>query len=120
MPESLSLLLDEHVPRILENTLDSTGYSTVRADEQFGQRTDDERLLRWCREQGYVLCSNDRDFVNIASDYDHAGVLLYTDQVWVRTKPRDVLNAVNYIVDEFGSEGLRGQLVWLEAWRDVC
>ncbi|MFC3959041.1 DUF5615 family PIN-like protein [Halovivax cerinus] len=113
------LLLDEHVPRVLEHTFDSSGYETVRADERFEPGTDDEQLFAWCRANGHVLCSNDRDFVSMAEGHDHAGVLLYTDQAWVRTHPRDVLNTVDYVVAEFGSAGLDGQIVWLEAWRDA-
>lgn len=117
---SVPLLLDEHVPRIFEHTLASNGYSTVRADEQFGEATDDRRLLEWCGEHDFVLCSNDRDFATLSTEIDHAGVLIYTDQVWIRSKPSEGVDAVNLIVTEFEPEELRGNLLWIDSWRDAA
>ena len=73
MAETTALLLDEHVPRILETTLAANGYETVRADDRFGERTVDAELLDWCRERGYVVLSNDRRFIRLTDDRGHGG-----------------------------------------------
>ncbi|WP_425492252.1 DUF5615 family PIN-like protein [Halovivax gelatinilyticus] len=106
-------------PPDFEHTLASNGYSTVRADEQFGEATDDRRLLEWCGENGFVLCTNDRDFTTRSTEIDHAGVLIYTDQVWIRSKPSEGVDVVNLIVTECDREHLRGQVLWIDSWRDA-
>ncbi|WP_290815866.1 DUF5615 family PIN-like protein [Halovivax sp.] len=119
MGETTALLLDEHVPRILETTLAANGYETVRADDRFGERTVDAELLDWCRERGYVVLSNDRDFIRLTDDRGHAGIVLYTDPAWVRTEPSEVVALVDRVVEAFASDGLSDRVIWLDAWRDA-
>ena len=119
MAERTALLLDEHVPRILETTLAANGYETVRADDRFGERTVDAELLDWCRGREYVVLPNDRDFVRLADGRRHAGIVLYTDPVWVRTEPSECVTLVDRVFEAFAADGLSNRVIWLDAWRDA-
>lgn len=95
---SVSLLLDEHVPRLLETTLSSNGYETTRADERFGQRTDDEALLEWCHDTDHVFLTNDRtDFARLGQRISHSGIVIYVDQLWARDDPSEVVAVVDLV-----------------------
>jgi len=45
---------DEHVPSVFVTTLRSNGYDVVRANDIFGEGTEDRELLTYCGEQGCV------------------------------------------------------------------
>jgi len=43
----MRFLTDEHVPRVFISTLRSNGHDVRRANDVFGEGTDDERLLEF-------------------------------------------------------------------------
>ena len=78
--ERLSLLVDEHVPRVFTGALRSTGFDVTTAQERYGQESVDSSILDDCAETVTVVLTNDRDFVRTADERDHAGVVMYTDR----------------------------------------
>lgn len=47
----VSLLVDEHVPRVFTNALRSSGFEVSTTQERFGQESVDETILRGCAER---------------------------------------------------------------------
>lgn len=110
---TLAFLADEHVPRVLVSTLRSHGYTVTTAQERYGQDTDDDVMLADCADDGLVLLTNDRDFVELADSVEHAGVLLYTS---TNPSPAALVQAVERLEQFVGPEELAGRLVWIEDW----
>ncbi len=108
----MEFVADEHVPSAVINALRSKGYDVVHAPEQYTQGDEDIDLLENCAEDGRVLLTNDRDFVRLAEETDHSGVVIYTDQ---QRPPREVLKAVIRVDDAY-SDDLQNRTVWLEGW----
>lgn len=108
----LSLLADEHVPSAVITALSSNGFDVVAvAKERAG--IDDKAVLSLALNQRRVILTNDRDFVLLADQRDHAGILLYTQST---PKPGNVTRAVRRIDRLFEEEAVANELLWLEDW----
>jgi len=95
--------------------LRSNGYNVVRAREVFGEGTDDEELLEYCESEGHLLITHDKkDFASQESD---AGVVVYTDSVFLRDEPEAAVWAVERVLNAYPLSELRGEVVWLSQWR---
>ena len=55
---SACFLTDEHVSCVFVMGLQSNGYDVVRANDVFGEATNDETLLGHCAIQGLLLITN--------------------------------------------------------------
>ncbi|MDZ7689334.1 MAG: DUF5615 family PIN-like protein [Halobacteriales archaeon] len=108
----MEIVADEHVQSAVINALRSKGYEVRHAPEKYGQGDDDPELLRNCADDGRILLTNDRDFVRLADETDHSGVIIYTDQ---EVSPREVLRAIIRI-DEAYTNNLENQTVWIQGW----
>lgn len=108
----IDIVADEHVPGAVVNALLSNGYDVHYAHTKYRPGADDAELLRNCNEDGCVLLTNDRDFVELAHEEDHSGVIIYTNQ---ELSPREVIRAVIRI-DDMYVDGLENRIEWLEGW----
>ena len=110
--ERLAFCTDEHVPHAFVTALDSNGFDVCEATTERGQ-TVDSTLLAWSTDQGRVLVTNDRDFVTLARDRDHAGVVIYTSQ----TLPAgDFARAIRRLDREYTPQSIANRCCWLEQW----
>ena len=69
-------ILDENMPVELANQLNQRGVEslTVKALDKLGE--DDSPLLTYAREHGYVVCTFDSDFVEMAKQgVEHNGIV---------------------------------------------
>lgn len=113
----LTVLLDEHVGRVFERVLRERGFDVVQAKDQFGERTADEALLRWCAAESVVLLTNNaKDFEDLHKQHDHAGILLYYDQTLPDADPEGLARTVDEVIDQYGATGLERHLVDLDTW----
>ena len=105
------LVADENVPTPVVEVLRSNGYEVHRAQEEYGQGTDDGDILEACADEGRVILTNDNDFAILAEETEHAGVVIYNDQ---DLRTREILRGVVRIDNAYDS--LENQLEWLEGW----
>lgn len=103
---------DEHVPVAVVEALRSNGYDVYWARKEYGEGTKDTALLEACADDGRVILTNDNDFVRLAGELEHSGVMIYNDQ---KLPPREVVRAVVH-VDNAYFDSLENQTVWLEGW----
>lgn len=113
------LLTDEHVPRVFVTTLRSNGHEVLEATDVFGEGTDDERLLRHCGENGYLLVTHDKkDFADGLSDaVDHAGIVVFTDPNYLRDEPEAAVLTLERALAHYPRAELANELLWLDQWR---
>ncbi|MEF8827329.1 MAG: DUF5615 family PIN-like protein [Halapricum sp.] len=104
---------DEHVPDAVLTALESNGFEVVDAGAERGGETVDERLLAWCATHGYVLLTNDRDFVRLDATTNHAGVVCYTTQ---ELTPGEFARGIRRLDRQFTPETMQNTLLWLENW----
>lgn len=114
-----SFLTDEHVPRVIITSLRSNGHTVVRAIDAFGEATDDEQLLHYCVEHDLLLLTHDRkDFSGeTAEQVAHNGILIYTDQAYLRDHPTETAALIERILTHYPPKELENQIAWLDAWR---
>jgi hypothetical protein len=112
-------LTDEHVPRVFVTSLRSNGHDVVRANDAFGEATDDETLLRHCAKRDRLLITNDKkDFSGaIGGRVDHSGVVIYTDPLFLRDNPEAAVRVLDRVLAHYPPEELAGETVWLDQWR---
>ncbi len=115
--ERLSLLVDEHVPRVFTGVLRSNGFDVTTAQERYGQESVDESIFEDCADEGMVVVTNDRDFVRLADERDHAGVIIYTDRRFLLDDPVDAAGAITKIDRYYTSEEIRNVVEWLDNWQ---
>lgn len=82
---------DEHVPAAVANALESEGVEAVSVVDVLDPGTEDAGLLEFATDHGYVVLTNDRDFLDRSG---HGGVLYYDDQ---RVDSRELVLAVRTI-----------------------
>ena len=118
MADHLSFCLDEHVPRVFAKTLRSSGYTTVRTKNAYGAGTTDRELLEECAAADHVLITNDKkDFSGVVgSSVDHAGLIIYTDEAWVREQPENTVRTIERVLTYYDRDSLRGETIWLDQW----
>jgi hypothetical protein len=115
--ERLSLLVDEHVPRVFTGALRSTGFAVTTAQERYGQESVDSSIFDDCAEEGLVIVTNDRDFVRLAAGRDHAGVIVYTDRRFLLDDPLAAAGAIANIDRQYTSDEIRNTVEWLDNWQ---
>jgi predicted nuclease of predicted toxin-antitoxin system len=115
----VSVFTDEHVPSVFITTLRSSGYEVVKANEVFGEATDDEQLLQYCGKKGHLLITNDKkDFAGSLSEFvNHAGIVLYTDANFLRDEPEGAVNTLDRVLSCYPRDELRNETIWLDQWR---
>ena len=114
-----SFVTDEHVPSVFVTTLRSSGHDVIEANDVFGEATDDQRLLRYCGENGHVLITHDRtDFTGELTDtLDHAGIAVYTDTNFLRDDPEGAVRTLERVLSQYPPDELTDEVVWLDHWR---
>jgi predicted nuclease of predicted toxin-antitoxin system len=114
----MRFLADEHVPRVFTTTLQSNGHDVLRANDEFGEGTEDDHLLEFCSDEGRVLITNDKkDFAGPLSDaVDHCGIVVYTDPNVLRDDPERAVRAVERILSHYPPSEVANELVWLDQW----
>jgi hypothetical protein len=115
--DRLRFLADEHVPSVFVGALRSNGFEVVIGQERYGQGTDDPDILDDCATAGLVVLTNDRDFVGLAEERDHAGVVVYTDQLSLLEDPLASVEAVERLDRYYGQGEIAGVIEWLDGWR---
>jgi len=116
---TVQFLLDEHVGRVFERVLRERGYTVLQAKDQFGERTTDESLVRWCASNETMLISNNaKDFERLHRKLDHAGIFLYYEQELPDTDPEGLARAIESILEQYGTDEIANQLVDLGEWYD--
>lgn len=113
----LSFLADEHVPRVFTHSLRSNGFSVTTAQEKYGEESIDQSILQESAAEETVVLTNDRDFVRMADDYDHAGIIMYTDRRFLIDQPTTAVEAVARVNRYYSPDEIRNQVEWLENWR---
>ncbi|EMA36746.1 DUF5615 family PIN-like protein [Halococcus hamelinensis] len=104
---------DEHVPSAVTATLRSNGYTVITAQERYGRESVDEALLEECAHDGLVVLTNDRDFIELDDEIEHAGIVVYTTP---NPNPSEFAVAIERVERFFAADELANQLVWLENW----
>lgn len=113
------VLLDEHIGRVLEHVLGEAGYEALQARDQFGAGADDAELLNWAADHDLVVLTNNaKDFEVLHGEIDHAGLLLYYDQGLPDTDPEGFTRAIETVFLQYGSRGIKNELVVLDDWYD--
>ena len=115
----MTLLTDEHVPRVFVTTLRSNGHDVVEAKSAVGASTTDERLLQYCAENDTVLITHDqKDFAGeLAETVSHAGIVIYTDGEFLRDAPESAVRTLERVFDAYPTAELADEIVWLDQWR---
>lgn len=109
----LRLLADEHVPSVAVTALRSEGFSVITARERFGERTVDPELLVATEELDRTILTNDRDFVRLHGDVEHAGIVIYTTQSLGTDQFVRGISRIDAYMDQ---EDLRNSIQWLGRW----
>lgn len=114
-----SFLTDEHVPSVFITTLRSNGYHVLKAIDVFGEGTDDRELLEYCAENELIFITHDKkDFSGmIGETVEHAGIVIYTDPMFLRDDPDQAVRTLNRVLTSYPSADLAGERVWLDQWR---
>ena len=116
---SVRILLDEHLGRVFERVLRERGYEVDQAKDRLGERTSDRELLRWCDENEAILISNNaKDFEPLHHKTNHAGLFLFYDQGLPDGDPEGLARTVDVVLNQYGFDGVRNELVALDEWYD--
>lgn len=118
---TVSFCTDEHVPSVFVTALRSNGYTVVRANDVFGEGTVDADLLEYTAENDHVFVTHDKkDFSRpLAEAHNHAGILIYTDPVFLRDSPTRAVRLIERIFEFYPPPEIEGERIWLDQWRGI-
>lgn len=112
MPDPLSVLLDQNVPRAIGPWLAKLKPDwTIRHTSEVGlDGAPDRRIFEWAQERDHIIVTFDEDFADqrVFPVGDHAGVIRL--RVWPTTV-EETEDALERLLDEVSDEELRGALV---------
>ena len=111
MAAGIRFFLDENIPIAVAAQLNRRGIEAVTVRDLGVLGDSDQNHLQRASMLGYVLCTNDADFVNLAAQgVEHAGIIFgqqhkHTIGDWVRNlelihailDPEDMRNHVEYL-----------------------
>lgn len=97
--------------------LRSNGFDVTTAQERYGQESVDTSILSDCADEGLVIITNDRDFVRLADECDHAGVIVYTDRRFLLDDPVEAAEAIAEIDRYYSPKEIRNTVEWLDNWQ---
>lgn len=109
----LAFLADEHVNRAYVSALRSTGYRVLAVEDGYEPGLADRALLATGRSEGLVIITNDDDFVKLAEDGDHAGIIKY--QQYGHTA-KEFVRAIKRIDRYVSPDEFQNHVEWLENW----
>ena len=115
-----AICTDEHVPSVFVTTLRSNGYDVIRANDVFGEGTNDRQLLGYCGEHNRILITHDKkDFSStIGEEVAHTGIIIYTDPIFLRRNPETAVRTVDRIFEHYPQKELANERIWLDQWRE--
>lgn len=70
-------------------------------------------MLEVASTQNRIILTNDRDFVSLAADDSHPGIIVYTTAT---PDPATVARALRRIDRLFDADELTDELLWLTDW----
>ncbi len=110
---TLAFLADEHVNRAYVSALRSNGYRVRTVGEGYEAGRPDESLLSIAWSGGFIIITSDDDFVRLADDVDHAGIIMYRQQ---DHSAREFVRAIKRIDRYLGPAEFENHVEWLEGW----
>jgi predicted nuclease of predicted toxin-antitoxin system len=110
MPTLLLFHCDENVDAAIAHGLRRRGVDVTTAGEVGMLRASDEEHLRFAREHGRVLVTQDDDFLRLALQQPHAG-LVY----WHQTKYRigEAIRRLLVLRQRYALEAMQNRVVFL-------
>lgn len=84
--------------------------------EKYGEGSVDSTILADCAEEGIAVVTNDRDFVRLAAERDHAGIVVYTDRTLLLDEPVEAAEALGKIDRHYAPDSMRNTVEWLDGW----
>ncbi len=103
----MTFFLDHDVPHDLTYSLRALGHEVVLLRDCLPISTNDEAVLRYAAERGYVVITcNREDFIEAAQDVVHAGIILVFRRK-TRTAERAAL--IN-LIDRAGEVGIKNNI----------
>lgn len=111
-----AFLVDEHVPRVFTSVLQSAGFDVATVQERYGQESIDEQLLADCAEERRIVITNDRDFVRLAVNRNHAGIVMYTDRSLLLENPVTASESLATICRHYSPDEMANVVEWLDNW----
>lgn len=110
---SFAVIADEHVPRVFVIELRANGFEVAWIDEGYEIGKEDHAHLGESARTGAAIVTNDTDFLSISDQYDHAGVIMFTDQTMdVATFVRGMKRIGRFVPADSRS----GAIIWLDEW----
>lgn len=88
----VTLLCDEHVPEQILEQLQEQGVAAFSLTEHGLRGVTDETILDTATENGWVVVTNDDDFLGYVADRDHAGIL------FIKSQYEDLTDVVREII----------------------
>lgn len=111
--DRLAFLADEHVPNVIGTALRSNGYDIELGRDHLEAGADDLDLLVKASALDRVLLTNDRDFVSLGKEVDHAGIVIYVEQ---DLAPGLFVRGIHRVDGQFTPQAMRNNIEWLEDW----
>lgn len=108
----MKILTDEHVPRAVATTLQSEGIETITIYDTELLGVNDPPLLDYATKNGYVILTNDQDFVSkeFVETATHPRIFFYEDQ---RLPRSDLVRAVHNALSVLRPEDLQNEIVYI-------
>lgn len=106
----VSLGADEHIPQAIIEGLRARGIEVIGVAEEPWRGATDHDLLTRFHQDGRILLTNDRDFLRLTADRDHAGIIFVTSQ---HAGIGEVVRAVVRLVDVIPADGFSNNVFFV-------
>jgi predicted nuclease of predicted toxin-antitoxin system len=109
MADRIRFHLDEHVDPAIATALRRAGIDVTTTIEAGLRTRDDEAHLQFARTEGRVIATRDQDFLRLAGELDHSGVVFYTANQSVR----ELIEGLILIYEVLTPNEMEGQIEYL-------
>ena len=101
---------DEHIPYSVVRGLRARGVEIFSIEEENLKSISDEDLLDYCHAKRRILLTNDRDFLVLAKEKNHSGIIYLVSQY---TAVSEIIKSILQLIDTFSEENFGDALFYI-------
>jgi len=106
----IKILADVHVKKSIQKSLEQKGITVLEVKDELYEEAEDQEILKYGREEGFVILTSDSDFEQLASQRQHSGIIFITSQY---ARKHSIVSEITRITDQITEEEIKNSKLYV-------